>query len=460
MKNFKIEVSRWLEKYNIIRKSEHEMILRDELHKEGFIVLSLIEISDLEISWNKFFFEFIEKNWETKIWTIVLDDIFKAYLKVKHELWYNLTYIYQNKDTIQAEKEIIIKDLEAHYLIYLETNKKDIKEKEKQEISKIKEIKEESIDSFQMKKELDHLYKILDKVLFKLKNIIEMESSGFINFEKIELLKKIYSDLVKIKSSTNIPKLKQIWEIALNKIWEIELQILEDKKSKEYEILLKETNKLLREVGSKKTFVEKDKDIWYILNKVFFDLKNFIKEIKTPKNEKKVIDKVSNSYLKNKYLLTKYQQKLKQIRIEKLKNFFIYIIPTKVNQEKVIDLSIKEKVVLQNITLLNWRIKWGIFSYVKVVKGYNFFIYKLLYFLNFMELPLFCIIVLYSIIFFLVKYLHFYLWINIDFNFNWLFLFIYLIFIYILLQLTKWILSLSFNIVIFIFLFIFWVINF
>jgi len=34
MKNFKVEVSRGLEKYHLIRKAETEIQLKDELHKE------------------------------------------------------------------------------------------------------------------------------------------------------------------------------------------------------------------------------------------------------------------------------------------------------------------------------------------------------------------------------------------------------------------------------------------
>jgi len=46
-----------LEKYSFIRKQESEMLLKEELHKEGFSILSIVEIGDAEISGNKFFFE-------------------------------------------------------------------------------------------------------------------------------------------------------------------------------------------------------------------------------------------------------------------------------------------------------------------------------------------------------------------------------------------------------------------
>jgi hypothetical protein len=94
--------------------------------------------------------------------------------------------------------------------LYLEENKKNINKKQSEIESKIKDSKDDSIDSFEMKKELDNVYKIIDKVLSKLKNLLEINDSEYISSEKKELLKNIYTEIVKIKSSTNIYKLRQI----------------------------------------------------------------------------------------------------------------------------------------------------------------------------------------------------------------------------------------------------------
>lgn len=92
MKNFKVEVSKWLEKYNLIRKAESESLLKELLHKEWFSVLSIQTMDNIEVEWNKFYFE-IFQNGEWKVGTIVSKDIFKAYLRLKDNLKYDLKYI-------------------------------------------------------------------------------------------------------------------------------------------------------------------------------------------------------------------------------------------------------------------------------------------------------------------------------------------------------------------------------
>lgn len=458
MKNFKVEVSKWLEKYHLIRKAESESLLKDELHKEWFSVLSILVMDDVLIEWNKFYFEIIQ-NWTLKVWTIVWSDIFKSYLKIKDQLKYDLKYIYVDKDNNLEEKEKIIHELEEQYRIYLQSNKKELeKEKIKQE-EKIKVVTEEKVDNFQMKKELDEVYNIIDKVLFKLKVFIDSQDNPNLNFEKKEKFKELFNSLVKLKSSTNIPKLKQIWEIALLKLWEIELQILESRKDEESQKLLSETNKLLKEVWSKTTFTPKDKDIWYILNnwlKVFLDsFKN-----NKPKKEKFFIDTKSSSYLKTKLLLEKYEKKLKNLNKEILNNFIIFLIPNEKNNEIKQNFYLRKKVINQNIMILKSRLTWKTYSYTKIIKWYDNFIQKLLNILFFFKNPLFVLIFIYSFLFLILNFLN-YLWIySLNINFYWLFYFLFVNLIFILLKHVNWIISLSFNIVILSFLFIFWVINF
>jgi hypothetical protein len=61
-----------------------------------------------------------------------------------------------------------------------------------------------------MKKELEETYKIIDRVLAKLKFFINLNDNNYINFEKREKLNQIYIEIIKLKTSTNIFKLRQI----------------------------------------------------------------------------------------------------------------------------------------------------------------------------------------------------------------------------------------------------------
>jgi hypothetical protein len=82
----------------------------------------------------------------------------------------------------------------------------------------------------------------------------------------------------------------------------------------------------------------------------------FIKSNKKEKKSKVEIDTTSTSYLKNKLLLNKYEARLKDLKKEKIKKFLIYLLPTKINVEKKIELKLKEKVIRQNIMILKRRI--------------------------------------------------------------------------------------------------------
>lgn len=143
-----------------------------------------------------------------------------------------------------------------------------------------------------------------------------------------------------------------------------------------------------------------------------------------------------------------------------LKNFLIFIIPTKQNIEKKEYLVLKKKVIKQNLSLLEAKLSWNFFSYVKIVKWYNYFVWRIIEFFDMLKLPMFFIIVFYTLLFLFFNLLNS-LWIfPLDMNFRWLFYFILVLFFYILINFSKWLLSLIFSVVFFSFIFIFWVINF
>ena len=457
MQNFRVEVSKWVKKYNLLRRSETDSLLRQELHKEWFAILSIQVIDTVVVSWNKFYFEILQTNWDIKIWTISSNDIFLAYLKIKEDLKYNLKYIYPDKDTSLEEKENIIHDLEEQYKIYLILNKKELKKIDDSLNEKIKVNTEIDISNFQMKKELDNAYKIIDKVLLKLRFFLELEINEYLTLEKKEKLKEVYNVILRLKNTTNIAKLYEIWELALLKVWEIELKILEGKKDQKISELLKETNKLLKQVGSKTHFLEKDKDLNYILQNI---LKSIIVYLKFNKNETLKIDKTSNVYLKTKLLYNNYDNKLKDLDKIIIQNLYIFLIPTPTNREKRYEYLIRKKILKQNLMILKSRLNWSVFSYIKIVKWYNYFVNLILIIIGFFKNYLLFISFIYSILFIFPLVLNYFKLVDISFNFNWLFYFLFINISFILLNFSKWLITLIINIVILFFIFILWVINF
>ncbi len=463
MKNFKVVVLKWTQKFTLVRKAINEFQLKEDLHKEGFSVWSFEEIGDLKVSWNKYYFDILEK-WAIRTGTIESNDIFKSYLKIKYEMKYDLLYIYQNADTSLDEKQKIIHNLEEQYQIYLKVNKKDIHQENIRNEEKVQSVtlKEENIDSFQMKKEIEYISKIIEKVLLKLKFLIELSDPELINYEKKEKLKQVYDQIIKVKTSTNIYKLKQIWELWLLKVWQIELEILEKRKTDEMKQLLWETNKLLKNVGSKETFIEKEKDISYIFEKILEEVVWFFKfSEEKPKKISQQLDKQSTSYLRTQLLFNKYQSKKQQIQKEILKKFYIFFLPIPTFQKKAEYLLLRKKVAEQNMLILKQKLTNGPISYTKIVKGYNYFVEGFLQILHFINTPIRLFMLFYGIIF---SFFHILIFFNKGFDFQihftWIFYFILLGIYSICVHFSKGLLSLIFNFVIFWFLFIVWVINF
>ena len=185
------------------------------------------------------------KNWNKKKWKVVANDPFKVYVKLKEGLWYNVKLLYSQEDENKSEwiKLDILKHLEEQYELYNSRKSKNIsKETQKNE----NKLEKKNLDNFYMKKQLDDTYRLIDFVLIKLKNVLEKADDKDVNKEKKEKIQKLYNAIIKVKKSTNISKLKEVWELALKKIWEIELSIVEKYKDKDSKKLLKETNSLLK----------------------------------------------------------------------------------------------------------------------------------------------------------------------------------------------------------------------
>ena len=451
MPNFKISVSKENKRYTIIFKAENEAVARDRVHQEWYSVLGVEEISAVESVWNIFIFE-AYKNWQIKHWKIAWDDIFKVYVNLVRNLEYDVFSIYneKDKDLPIEKKEKILKELKEEYA-FLQKWKRQDKLDELRE--KIKKEKGEALNlnQFYLKKELEDTNKLIVHVLKKLESMILWNSAVKLTQEQKIKFEAIYNSIIKLKKSTNISKLKEIWEVALQKIWKIELSQLEDTKDEQNRELLKETNKLLKELGSKDRFIEKDRDLWYQFKQFIDYLKTFLeKKEEENKENVEVIDKESHTYNRTKVILSKYEEKLVENNIFILKNLFKILSDSDLRELTFL----KRSILKQNIFLLKSRLKWKVVSYVLISKWIFGFFWFFTQTLEFLRKNLFYIMFIYSLIFL------FSFSFNLEINFNWLLFFIYLSFIYILLSLSKNLFFLVLEFALFWFIVILWVINF
>lgn len=462
MQSFKASVSKDLKRFNIVVKANSQEEAKMKLHKEWYNILSLQEVWDIEVKGNKFYFDVLIDG-EKKKWTIAWNDILKVYIKLIEDLKYNVLSLSEKSDESEEGKAMIMNNLHDQYLIYKENqNKSKEKINENLENFRRKSKKEnQTSDGFFMKKKLEEINKIITFVLIKLDNILSSDLSEELDFDKKEKIEKIREVLLKIRGSTNIEKLKEIWEKALLKLWEIELQLLEKKRDDTHKKLLKDTNSLLKQIWSKKQFIEKDKDIVYILTTNYEKVKYFVEtRFNDLKNWRKSVDKTGHDYLKNLSLLNKYQEK-KTIHLKEMyKNFTVFLVPFGKNIEKRDNLLIKYNVLNQNIKLLDAKFKNVKFSYTKVKRGYSYIVDLLVKFVTFFKEPLFVATTLYSVAFILLVFLN-YFWIEtLSLWRDWIFFLILWQILLILLNFVRGILSLSFIFAIFAFVVIFTTINF
>lgn len=459
MAKFKISVSKEQKKYSLVLSAWTENEARKKVHAEWYSILNVVELDDKKIEGHKFFFTAKDKNGEVKKWKVVAKDPFKVYVKLKEGLQYDIELLYSEENehiSIEEKKDLII-HLQEQYTLY-----KSHADKNKSEKVKKEDIKKEkkNLENFYLKKELEQTYRLLDFILIKIKNILEKAEAEDVDKEKKEKLQKLYNSITSLKKSTNVTKLREVWELGLKKIWEIELKILAKYNDDNSKKLLDETNSLLKKIGSKEQFYEKEKTLNFRVKSFFNDILKDLKQGKKQKWKKQIIDKQSSSYWKTELLISKYEEKERNNTLKIMKNFLLFLIPFWSRKEKRDELLIRRKIIKQNITILKARKTGKLVSYTKLIKWYNVFVEGIIAFLQLINVYFIFIIYGFSLLFILYIF-WIKIWvINFWLNISWIFTIIYVVIWSILIFLSRGLFSLSFNLALFTLLFILWVVNF
>lgn len=465
MQRYKVSVSKNQKKYNLVIKAEHESELRERVHQEWYSILNIEALDDTAILWEKILFEW-EKDGEKKSWKVVSTDIFKAYTKLTKDLGIKINKIYfeHEKDTSEKNLIKILMELQQEYILYESMhNKSNKNSKNKWESSESKNLKkndnQEWFQNFYLKKQLDETYKLIDFVLQKLRNILDQKEVWNISDDQRQKLKTIYNSIVKIQKTTNISKLKEVWELALLKIWSIELKSLESEKTKESQIYLKETNKLLKQIGSSKQFIQKNRDISYIIKNFIGDISFFFTDL-FKKTHKKNADKKSYTYIRNILVLDRYKTRLKKNTTQLITKFYLFLLPFWNYVDKKNDILLERKVLKQNIHLLKAKISWKWFSYTKVSWSYQKVVDFILSQIEQVRNYTFILIILYSIAF-IVYLVYVYYFPEATFlYYDGIYYFLLFVVLHMLLYASRTLWNLCLNFVFFYFLVIFFMINF
>ncbi|EKE29128.1 MAG: hypothetical protein ACD_2C00221G0010 [uncultured bacterium (gcode 4)] len=427
---------------------------RENLHRQWYSIIELKETSGNTL-WDTGVFYFdILADWKVKTWQISSNDIFKAYVKLVDNLHYDVIHIYDQKDRDEKEKILITQKVKNSYDIFKWTK---VEQDRKNEEKKIEDKKQEHVKSQWenlpefLKKELNFYYGLIDKVLEKIDFILNNFREN-LSEEKKEKLNELYNKLKQVKNITNVTKLKLIWEIALVKIWELQVELLEGHIIDNKKWILSETNKLLKSFWSSKQVILPEDDIRLKLNKIINDLIDNFKDFIKTNAKKDKIDKNSWKYydiLREKNI---YEKKLKEVNKEITKNFF--------NKENKKRLELKKKLIKQNITLLWNRINNKKISYTKTIKGFNYYKDVIIYLLQRISDTIIYSLFIYSLFFVFLNISSVLFWKNLDINYDFLLYISLFAFLGFLLKISKNFIILAFCTIIYILFFIFLVINF
>ncbi|NCP76651.1 hypothetical protein GW830_00700 [bacterium] len=145
-------------------------------------------------------------------------DIFKAYIKLVNDLHYQIISIYEDINATEEEKRFTTSKIHSGYLLYLEQNtKKEVKKEEKiEQTTQVQAAYTDISDTF-VGKELQKYYILIDKIVQKIENILQIYGQD-IESERKTKLQDFLITLKQLKNTTNIDKLRIIAESVLIKI--------------------------------------------------------------------------------------------------------------------------------------------------------------------------------------------------------------------------------------------------
>lgn len=345
---------------NVVKPTIEEA--RDELHKQGYAIIEIKEAAHSEGDAGGFFFEILIDG-KKKNGTIKSDDMFKAYRKLVKELGYQVIAIYDDPKATEEEKAFITNKLKETYV--LSEGKKGAEKEAETDKDKKPSIDQSDFDpnsvlAQRVKKYQELILKISEKI-----DMLLLKYSDRLEEDRIAKLKELSKTIRLLKNITNPDKLKLIGEAVLEKIGELEIELIErnfaDKKGE----LLKDTNGILRQFGSSKKVILPEEDFMRQVRIFWQGIVDtyFTKKVRTGPAAAKSEASSEFMYFKNVRELKIYEAKRDELKKEMFKGLFT------LRGDKRERMRLKLKMIEQNVELLGNRINNRSGSYVKMKRG-------------------------------------------------------------------------------------------
>ena len=364
---FRAICSKWNQKLTLTLSASNIEEARTILHGQWYSIMEIQESvvweikKDSDSNDNFFFFDAII-NGQTKSWKIQSIDVFKAYTKLVDDLGYNILYIYTTEGMNETQKKVITAKVKDGYIMYKESMGIDMKNKR---VQTEKEVDMAEI-SPQVLREIASYNGIIDSTIEKIQNLF-LKYHKTITPEKKQELENIEATLAQTKWLSNLGRMKNIVENALNVIGKVESELIKWGSDNEKEKLIQETNSLLKQIWSSNRIVSdttKSVDIGKSIS-WFFD--SFQKKDVSQSEQKKKVDTNSFIFYKNLRELNIYKENLNKIVIDIIKAIFT------LQFSQIKRLRLKKKLLEQDIQIIDNRIHNKNISYTKIVKGTQYY---------------------------------------------------------------------------------------
>lgn len=341
-----------------------------ELHNQGYAIIEIREAAEsVDQAGNSlatFYFDILVEG-KQKSGQIKSSDSFRAYIKLVDDLHYQVLAIYDNPSATEEERRFFTNKIREMYAVYKERNKGGAKPTEEPQSGKAKPTEaDESRSGSLMERQVAKYHALIEKVVLKVE-FLAANYSEQLGEDRLFRLKELITALKQLKNIQNLDKLRIVGEAALEKVGQLEVEFIEKGYIREKKDTLKDTNALLKGIGSSKRIILPEDD-FVVQVKVLWKgfRENYLSKAASKASSQAGTSEISTNeflYFKNVRELKAYESKRAEINHELLRGMF------SLKGEKRDRLVMKRKMIEQNIELLSSRIKNRSVSYVKLKRG-------------------------------------------------------------------------------------------